>query len=371
MSGKALARRVIKNIPHIVRREPCFAITEVLLTYHCPERCLQCSYPQKAVTMKRMSYDDFRKIIDRLDEYGTHAIILSGGEPLLHPELKECLEYVAAKQFTYRHLLSTLHASSRRIRELVELVLKHRFALTCSFDGFGELADELRGAKNVAKIVMENMEYLDRENRKRGRPIKTGVNIVISQMNLHQIPEILSYVEKLGWLANVDVYRDRPENLTRDERLDIKDFDEFGRIMEIVKKSPAVVTPLWLLEGYKPFLMGLSQEGRECNSPPVRGGVSAKHCPYITSPSLGSRFFVHPNGDVKVCLPGIVGNLLSQSPHEILQSPTWKEREEEFERCRGCWNACLTPFAKLWSYDFKEGVRVLRQMRGYRNGEWV
>ena len=351
MTTAPFIRRLAKNVPHLFRREPCYLLTEILLTYHCTQRCLQCCIPQKAADTKRMGIEDFKTVVARLDEYGAHGIILSGGEPLLYPQLIDCIEYVARKRFTYLHLLSTLFASGTKVERLVKALLTHRMSITCSFDGFGPLADELRGGKNVSTIVMENMEFLDRENRKRGRPIKTGVNIVISQINLHQIPEILSYIERIGWLASLDVYRYTSDNQIEDDRMKIEDLDELRRVIELAKRSPAVVTPTWLLDGHVRY--------RENNLP--------KLCPYLLSPSLGSRFFVHPNGDVKVCLGSKVGNLLAQTPREILDSSEWRTRQEEFVDCRGCWTTCHTPFAKLSNYDWEESTRAYRVLRNYKN----
>ncbi|MBI3787726.1 MAG: radical SAM protein, partial [Ignavibacteriales bacterium] len=157
MKPTTIIRRLSKNLPHLFRREPCFLLNEVFLTYHCTQRCLQCIIPQKAEAMAAMSFEHFKTIVDRLDDYGAHGIILSGGEPLLHPHLFECLDYVAGKNFSYVHILSTLYASRTTVEKLVDAILRHKIAITCSFDGFDETGDYLRGAKDVARTLMENI----------------------------------------------------------------------------------------------------------------------------------------------------------------------------------------------------------------------
>jgi MoaA/NifB/PqqE/SkfB family radical SAM enzyme len=342
MNSLPVLRRVMKNAPHLIRREPCFLLTEILLTYHCNQRCRQCSYPQKAEGMPAMNFENFKKIIDRLDDYGTHGVILSGGEPLLHPRLSDCLDYVKTKNFTYVHILSNLYYPHQRIEDFTQLILKHRINLTCSFDGFDEVADDIRGARDVSRTVMQNMEYLDKENIRNGRRITTGVNVVISQLNLHQIPSILAYLEKLGWPANVDVFSSSQR--ADGDALKIKDFDTLRNVLEYVKTSPTVITPKWILDGFIDYLHG----------------TAAKYCPYLTSPSLGSRFFIHPNGDVLVCAGSVVGNLTVQTPQEILSSRAWRMKREEFESCAGCWNACHTLFSRLSLYGVNEINRLVR-----------
>jgi MoaA/NifB/PqqE/SkfB family radical SAM enzyme len=342
MNSLPVVRRVIRNARQVIRREPCFLLTEILLTYHCNQRCRQCSYPQKAEGMPSMDFENFKTVIDRLDDFGTHGVILSGGEPLLHPRLSDCVEYMMSKSFTYVHILSNLYFPHQKIETFTKLILDHRINLTCSFDGFDEVADDIRGAQDVSRTVMENMEYLDRENNKKGRPITTGVNIVISQLNMHQIPSILTYVERLGWPANVDVYSSsqRPDGAA----LRIKDYDALRNVLDCAKRSPTVITPKWILDGFIDSLRG----------------AAPKYCPYLTSPSIGSRFFVQPNGDVLVCTGNPVGNLVNQTPQEILSSKTWKTRREEFESCAGCWNSCQTLFSRLSLYGTNELSRIVR-----------
>jgi MoaA/NifB/PqqE/SkfB family radical SAM enzyme len=351
MKSTTFLRRVANNIPHVFKREPCFFLSDIMLTYRCTERCLQCAIPQKADSVPAMKFEDFKTIVDKLDAFGAHGLILTGGELLLHPRWLDCLEYAASKRFTYLHALSTLYASRSKIEKLTEALFRYNIAFTCSFDGFGQIADDLRGARDVARIVMENMKYLDAENLKRGRPIKTGVNIVVSQMNLAQIPEIIAFTERIGWLASVDVYRFTSDHQRENEWLKIKDLEEFRRVMSIAESSPVVITPSWVLRGHVRFFEG----------------TMPKHCPYLSSPSVGSRFFVHPNGDVKVCLTNRVGNLLMQTPQQILDSVEWREQKKQFDACPGCWTTCHTPLSKLSNYGFKDSIRAARVLRNFRN----
>jgi len=292
-----------------------------------------------------MTLSDFKTIVDRLDEYGTHGLVLSGGEALLHPQLEECLNYAMSKHFSYVHILSNLYYSQSKLESFMEMIFKHRIAISCSFDGFDEVADDIRGAEDVSKVVMGNMEYLDKENRKRGKPIKTGVNVVISQLNMHQIPAILSYLESLRWPTNVDVYysSQRPEG----DELKIVDFEGLRSVLERAKSSPAVITPKWILDGFIDSFHG----------------KGPKYCPYLLSPSVGSRFFVQPNGDVKVCSGEPIGNLIAQTPQQIVDSAAWREKLKVFEACAGCWNSCYTLFSKMSRYGVDEVSRSLRLVR--------
>ena len=194
-----MIKRLGKNLAHFIKRTPAMFLTNILLTYKCTQKCLQCNIPEQKLDMPYMPFQHFKLITDRLAKYGTQIVNISGGEPLLHPDLPEILQYAREKRFPRIQLLSTFYASEKIIDRVIRVMLDNKISLSCSFDGFGEVADKLRGAKNVSKIVMHGIEKLDKQNREMGKPIDTGVNVVINQQNLKQIPEIIKYTSHIGW----------------------------------------------------------------------------------------------------------------------------------------------------------------------------
>lgn len=342
-------KKLAQNITHMVKRRPAFLIAEILLTYHCTQRCLQCNIPQRASAGNVITTKNFQLILQRLAAYGTHGIVLSGGEPLLHPQIETLIEHTAGKGFLYRHMLSNLYIDKAKIKRITPLLLNHKINLTCSFDGLDGTADLIRGSKHTAQTVMANMEYLDAQNKKMGRPIKTSANIVISALNLEQIPATLDYLEQLGWMTNVDIYRNSSANHNQVDAMVVENNGLFQCIIDRVKASPVVVTSLWILDGYRNYLEG----------------DFAKNCPYLSSPALGSKFYIHPNGEVRVCIGEAAGNLLKQVPEQIFASETWQNKKKEFEECRGCWNTCYTPAAKISNYltwrDVKNILHIVKK----------
>jgi MoaA/NifB/PqqE/SkfB family radical SAM enzyme len=334
--------RIGKNLVHYLRHTPAMFMTNILLTHKCTQACLQCTIPLQESDPPYIPVDCFKFIIDRLAQYGTQVVNLTGGEPLLHPRLAEIFQLIKEKKFARVQLLSNFYASESTIDHIIDLLLKYKISLSCSFDGLGEVADKLRGAHNVAGVVMRGLEKLDEQNRKMGKPILTAVNIVINQQNLCQVPDIIGYIERLGWKAYLDIYRWSSSNHNEVESLKIKDFDQLNQVLALAKKSPAVLTPRWLLDGYINYL----------------NDDYPKKCPYLDSPAFGSKFFIHPNGDVRVCIGDAIGNLLKQSPSEIFFSEKWHKLKEDFKTCRGCWNACYTPFSSIANFFKIDGLKT-------------
>ena len=329
---KKTLSRLTKNFDHLIHKQPCVLFGEIIITYHCPQKCLQCTIPQKAVNTNGISFEDFKLVVERLEAYGTQGLILSGGDPLSHPDHLQMLEYVSGKQFLHTHVLSTLYGKSAIVEPFIHSLIKNKISITCSFDGLGSIADQLRGAPNTAEIVWKYMLYLEKENHRHGYPIKTGTNIVISQLNLAQIPQIISQIETLGWTINLDLYR--PQKKDPNDPLEINDIPLLKQTLIQAKMSKAVITPHWILDGYLPFL---------ANNYP-------KLCPYLSSPCLGGKYFIQPDGQIQVCRGKKIGNLLENDLSQIFNSANWNEMLDDFEKCTGCWNTCYTPPAKISNY---------------------
>ncbi len=330
MKAVHVLKRAGRNVANALQSRPAILTSNILLTQKCVQNCLQCSIPQSAGEHSTISYEHFVSLVDRLELYGTQVLTLSGGDPMLHPRLADCIRYAAGKNFARVHMLTTLYGSERAVERTMEAVFETGISIGISFDGFGAEVDKIRGAKDVSETVMRSMEWLRLENQKRKKPIQVGVNVVMSKLNLHQIPEILRYLEKFGWWTDVDIYRWQATNQRETEELKLVDSPELREVLEVVKKSPIVFTPDWLIDGFPAFLNGEAQ----------------KHCPYLDSPSLGSKFFIDPDGGVKVCIGGQFGNLLTQTPEELFTSDGWRERVGDFEDCAGCWNTCYTTRSK-------------------------
>ncbi|MCE5248840.1 radical SAM protein [bacterium] len=321
------AVRSVKNIANFIRSIPAVVLANILLTRRCTQNCLQCTIPRNAGDPPYIPMEHFIFLVDRFDSHGTQFISLSGGEPILHPNIHECLRYAAGKRFVHVQLLSTLYAPMKNVEKTVETLLSTGAGIQVSFDGFDEIADMLRGAPHVSDTVRQGMELLTRENRKLRKPIRTSANIVVSRLNLRQIPDILRYIESLGWKCNVDLYRWTSDNTDEVSDMKIEDGEAFRNMLSAVRNSPAVTTPRVIIDGFPDYLRG----------------KAAKRCPYLDSRGFGTKIYVNPDASVSVCLGKPFGNLLEQTPAELFRSNEWKKRIEEIRACRGCWNSCYTP----------------------------
>jgi MoaA/NifB/PqqE/SkfB family radical SAM enzyme len=343
--------KVAKNVFNFIKRKPAMLLTNILITELCTQRCLQCSIPSRKSSSKNMTFTDFSTILQKLSDYGTQFITISGGEPMLHPELEKFLLEASKYHFKNVHLLTTLYGSDELIDNVIDLLFTYNLSVSCSFDGFDEIADYLRGAKNVAETVIKNMKKIDMRNREADKKIVTGINVVISNKNLEQIPRILEFAEEMNWATNIDLYRWTSKNHNEHDEMKITDLIRLSEILDLAKKSDVVKTPDWLLDG---FLDYYKHDFK-------------KMCPYLDSPTFGSKFFIQVNGDLDVCIGSRVGNLLQSTPTEIFSGKEWKERLQHFKQCAGCWNSCYTLSSRASNYlNFGEINKVVKNWKSIK-----
>jgi MoaA/NifB/PqqE/SkfB family radical SAM enzyme len=332
-------RKAVKNAVKTVTNEPMLFFPDILITHLCTQRCLQCSIPLTASPEKPfMDFGDFKKIVDRLDEHGTQGFVISGGEPMLHPELPEFIRYAAGKKFGRIHLLSTLYGPERLIELAVAAAIDNGISLSVSFDGIDEVGDAVRGARNVSERVMKSIEHVKKEMERKGKRIHCAVGVVLSQLNIHQTRDILGYLEQVGWLTEVDVYRWQSQSHRENDEMKFQDTKQLREAIELVKKSPIVLTPGWLLDMLPDYLDGKFE----------------KYCPYISLPTFGTKVFIHPDGSVKSCMGEAFGNLLDETPEELFKTEAWEKQMVEKRACDGCVNTCYTRGKVLYPTSLKE-----------------
>ena len=339
MKSFHVLKRAVTNAVKTVKREPMMFFPDILITYHCTQRCLQCSIPSLASSEKPfMTLQDFRKIVDRLDEHGAQGFVISGGEPLLHSELPEFIRYAVSKNFARIHLLSTLYGPERLIERAVNAAIDAGISLSVSYDGIGEVGDRVRGARNVSDRVDKSIEYVKQQMRQKGKRIHCAVGVVLSQINVHQTKDILEHLEQVGWLTEVDVYRWQSSSQRESDELKFHDTRQLREALELVKRSPVVLTPDWLLDMMPDFLDGKTE----------------KYCPYISLPTFGTKVFIHPDGSVRSCMGDAFGNILDQTPEELFCTDAWESQMAVKRSCEGCVNTCYTRGKVLYPTSMKE-----------------
>lgn len=169
------------------RRKPVVVLN---LTRSCNLTCEHCyagsgpeSFPGE------LSTTEWKYVLDDLAAFGVPAVLLSGGEPLVHPDFFELLEH--ADYLGLRTALSTngtliTPTTARRLRDSGVTYVG------ISFDGIGGLHDDFRGADGAFERALRGLRYC----RDAGQ--KVGVRTTLTPPVVSQLDVIFVFLLEEG-----------------------------------------------------------------------------------------------------------------------------------------------------------------------------
>ncbi len=150
------------------------------ITHRCNLRCRHCYLEKENVDM---SLDTFNLLLDEFEGLGGIKVMISGGEPLLHPEIRHMIELASAYDFR-RVLISngTLIDKDVKWLEVDEVQL--------SLDGILS-HDIIRGYGSFER-VKRTMELL------RDAGINVSIATMVHKFNLHEFREMSELLREYG-----------------------------------------------------------------------------------------------------------------------------------------------------------------------------
>jgi MoaA/NifB/PqqE/SkfB family radical SAM enzyme len=318
----------LKNAPaaaaHALHQRPLNSSTEVRLTRLCTQRCRQCQVYERKTEPASMDLHMFSHVAEQLRAYGSYIGFISGGEATMVPDLPEIL-LAAKKTFPVATTLVTgLYNKTDLIRSVSRVCLDNDINIQTSLDGFGEVGDALRGARNFSATVLKHMEMLS-SMRGASRSLLYA-NIVLSNLNLDQVPELIATAKKLGWKATIGLYHHLTETTRSDDDLAVQPGERLDRLVAFLDHNPDILNLNAFIRGIEPFM---------------RSGETTA-CPFVASRFLSTRTTIMENGDLHLCWGGPVGNLFNNSMKDIFSGETYRQRLADYRGCQGCWTTCYT-----------------------------
>ncbi len=166
------------------------------ITYLCNLRCKHCYQEEYNNHMKK---EDFYLILDRIVKFLSDKnlypqINLTGGEPLLHPNIFEFIDEIVRMNIRFSIL-----TNGTMIDEVIAKKIKryNPVFVQVSLDGLRETHDNIRGKGNFEKAIL-GIDNLKQEN------IKVLVSFTAQKSNYTEFKEIAKVcqkhkVDKLWW----------------------------------------------------------------------------------------------------------------------------------------------------------------------------
>jgi MoaA/NifB/PqqE/SkfB family radical SAM enzyme len=163
------------------------------LNIHITDRCnLRCSYCYSNFYKRHnadISKEDIFRIVDAFKEMGVLEVSLIGGEPFLHPEFPEIVDYVKSCGL-FCSTVTNGYFFQRHLEAIKKLDM-----ICISIDGPEEINDITRGAGSFQKAI-EGLKILEQYN------INRSIRATLQKHNLDYIEEMMQIADEYGAILN-------------------------------------------------------------------------------------------------------------------------------------------------------------------------
>ncbi|KYK32125.1 MAG: radical SAM protein [Theionarchaea archaeon] len=195
---------VYTHSPEQVRPEPCevnlYSRIENVsfeITRQCNLRCKHCYSNSGVKRDKELTVKEIKKLIDQLANIGVLNVMLTGGEPLLHPHFFDVLTYIRSKPMSCVIFSNGTLITQEVVDTLAEIGV---LSVNISVDGaVPETHDAFRGVQGSFEKAVNAITML------READIAVRCNTSLHKGNIGEFVEITTLLEELG-VENSRVY---------------------------------------------------------------------------------------------------------------------------------------------------------------------
>jgi radical SAM protein with 4Fe4S-binding SPASM domain len=220
-----------------------YRLTELTfeITKKCPMQCLLCSSEGGTAGNKEFSFIEIKKIINESIQLGTKHINLSGGEPLIHPDIINICSYIKEKGLTVDvYTCGNMGSLNEKIRPIDEErleALKEICIDKLVFSIHGDNAG-IHEKITTRKGSFDNLIKSIKTAKKIG--LITELHFVPTKINYKSLPRVMNLVDILD-IEKLSVLRFVPQGrgwINKDQ-LEIADNEiiELRNILQNIKNN--------------------------------------------------------------------------------------------------------------------------------------
>jgi len=165
-------------------------VTAWNITRTCNLKCIHCYTDSDAKDYAgELTTEQGKKLIEDLADFNIPALLFSGGEPLIRPDVFELVNH-AKKQ----NLRCTLSTNGVLITEEVAKRIKESgfVYVGISLDGIGEINDLFRGKEGAFKKAMRGFRNCVAVGQ------RTGLRLTLTRHNYENLHQIFDFIEAEG-----------------------------------------------------------------------------------------------------------------------------------------------------------------------------
>jgi len=279
------------------------------ITNKCNFECRHCINDSGCKDNTEMPFYKIKEIIDYMENKGIVCLDFSGGEPLLHNNFREIIEYA------YKKGMNISVASNGYLLndEIIELFNEKEVSLRISYDGHNEAVYSLIRGKNKYEIVEKNIKKAIENN------VTTNLVTVLHKDNIQYFNEILKKVKSL-----------------KVNKLRLMPFVEIGRGENSNLKMITIDEWKYIIENHKQI--SIDENIEIAIDSPLMAITEKATCPCLVGKLC---LVIKANGDAIPCalLNKTIGNIYKESIEEIWHNKFFDEINDTNklkEDCKNC-----------------------------------
>ena len=304
------------------------------LTRRCNLKCIHCratagmEAPEGELTL-----DEYKALTDNVASFASPIIILTGGEPLLRPDLFEIADYVTGKGLRAAFSTNGTLVTEEVAKRLKEVGVN---ASSISIDGStAAIHDDFRQQPGAFDASIAGMRLL------KAAGLKVQVNTSLTCRNLHDLEPIHDLVTKLGadaWHVFMLVPTGRGGEAGAAELITADDYERtLNRIYEWNRDEEMEIKPTCAPQYYRILRQRAKQDGIPVDV--EHFGLNARTRGCLAGVGFG---FVSYRGEVYPCgyYPLLAGNIREQSFREIWEKSELMKKLRNFHDYGGACGHC-------------------------------
>ncbi len=186
--------RFIEPLPEQrLKSAPCNCTVSVCwsITGRCNMKCRHCYVEAPDALYGELTLPECVRIMDQMVEANIHAVLLTGGEPLVRADWPDFYAALKARRIAVQTIYTNGLLVTDRWLDEFEKYEERKVSFSLSFDGVGH-HDWLRGRDGVERPVVEAIRRLVR----RGYPVE--IESVMYRDNLDALPATCELLMELG-----------------------------------------------------------------------------------------------------------------------------------------------------------------------------
>ncbi|MBQ6687475.1 MAG: radical SAM protein [Bacilli bacterium] len=286
------------------------------ITDYCNLKCMHC-YIGEIENPIHMELDNIIYLIDVLIKYQAEYIVISGGEPFMHPFIDDIIDIIGTNYQNIPFIITT-NGSFLDKKHLDQIIKYENIQIQISLDGVTKEVHEQQHGENTFDKIIEVLEYLKCVKRRR-----KILRMTVSKVNYKEcvkFAELADYFNmdtSFAYVTKVGRANENWDNLKMSLAQQIYVNEEIRKYAE--KSNIDIIPP-----------------------------QSVLNCPFESFEHIFS-VTIHTNGDVDICtcLDGkyIVGNAFKNDFCNIINSNTidllttkilQRKNQLKFTECKDC-----------------------------------